>query len=156
MGKAPSMKGGFGLRRLFIFPPKYRGGKVIDESVVTYDYLPTFCEMLRVDSDELFQQPDGISLWSLWTGKDNTLPERSLYWHYPLENPHFLGGRSSAAVRSGDWKLIQFYDSGEFELYNLKNDIGESDNLAAQYPEIVNQLIEKLNGWRHEVGVGKQ
>lgn len=155
-GKSSQYEGGLRIAKIVYFPAKVPGGRVIDESVATYDYLPTFCEMLRVGSDELFQQPDGISLWPLWTGKDNTLPERSLYWHYPLEKPHFLGGRSSAAIRSGDWKLIQFYDSGEFELYNLKNDIGESNNLAARYPGVVSQLVEELDEWRDEVGVEKQ
>lgn len=152
-GKSSQYEGGLRIAKIVYFPAMIPGGRVIDESVVTYDYLPTFCEMLGVDNKELFQQPDGLSLWPLWTGKADKLAERSFYWHYPLEKPHFLGGRSSAAIRSGDWKLIQFYDSGTYELYNLKNDISESNNLSAQYPDIVDQLVEKLDVWRQDVGV---
>lgn len=151
-GKSSQYEGGLRIPKIVYFPAKVPKGKVIDESVVTYDYLPTFCDMLNVDEKKLSQQPDGISLWPLWTGKTDRLNERELYWHYPLEKPHFLGGRSSAAVRSGDWKLIQFYDSGSLELYNLKKDIGESNNLVNQYSDIADQLLKKLEAWRKEVG----
>lgn len=150
-GKSSQYEGGLRVAKIVYFPAKIPGGRVIDESVVTYDYLPTFCEMLGIKKKKLFQQPDGISLWPLWTGKANKLAKRSLYWHYPLERPHFLGGRSAAAIRSGDWKLIEFYDSGTFELYNLKNDIGETNNLADQYPDITAKLAKELEAWRKEV-----
>lgn len=152
-GKSSQYEGGLRIAKIVYFPAKVPGGRVVDESVATYDYMPTFCDMLGVDNEEIAQKPDGFSLWRLWTGKDDKLAERSLYWHYPLEQPHFLGGRSAAAIRSGDWKLIQFYDSGSFELYNLKNDISETNNLVAQHPEIVEQLVGKLDKWREDVGV---
>ena len=151
-GKSSQYEGGLRIAKIVYYPPEIPRGKVIDESVVTYDYLPTFCEMLNADENELSQKPDGVSLWSLWTGKTNRVQERALYWHYPLDKPHFLGGRSSAAIRSGDWKLIQFYDSHTLELYNLKKDIGESDNLVTQYPDITDQLLKKLDAWREDVG----
>jgi arylsulfatase A len=151
-GKSSQYEGGLRIAKIVYFPAKIPQGKVIEEQVVTYDYLPTFCEMLGVSKKTLYQQPDGLSLWSLWTGKKSALAERALYWHYPLEKPHFLGGRSSAVIRSGDWKLMQFYDSGALELYNLKDDIGESNNLVLQHPDIAKELMEKLNAWRADVG----
>lgn len=151
-GKSSQYEGGIRIAKIVYFPAMIPQGKVIDEPVVTYDYLPTFCDMLGVNKKELYQQPDGFSLWSLWTGKSDSLKERALCWHYPLDKPHFLGGRSSAAIRLGDWKLMQFYDSGALELYNLKEDIGETNNLVLQHPDIVKDLMAKLNTWREDVG----
>ena len=80
------------------------------------------------------------------------LPRDALFWHYPLEKPHFLGGRSSGAIRQGDWKLIELFDTGERELYNLADDVGEQRNLADRMPERVAKLREKLEAWRTQVG----
>ena len=79
-------------------------------------------------------------------------PSNTFFWHYPLEKPHFLGGRSSSAIREGDWKLIEFFDTGEIELYNLADDIGEQNNLAEEYPDIRQAMLGKLRNWRKELG----
>lgn len=151
-GKSSQYEGGLRIAKIVFYPPGIQRGSVIDEPVITCDYLPTFCDMLQVEQTYLAQHPDGISLWPLWTSKTTTLQDRALYWHYPLDKPHFLGGRSSAAIRSGDWKLIQFYDTGTLELYHLKEDIGESNNLLSQHADIADQLLKKLDAWREEVG----
>jgi arylsulfatase A-like enzyme len=81
-----------------------------------------------------------------------SLPPRPFFWHYPLEKPHFLGGRSSGAVRSNGWKLIEFFDDGHLELYNLNEDMGEKNNLAEKNPEKTAELLKLLRSWRKEVG----
>ncbi len=80
-----------------------------------------------------------------------TFHRDTIYWHYPLKKPHFLGGQSSRAIRKGDWKLIEFYDTGRIELYNLADDIGEERNLVARFPKLAKQLDEKLEKWLSEV-----
>jgi arylsulfatase A-like enzyme len=70
-----------------------------------------------------------------------------------LPRPHVQGGRSSGAIRQGDWKLIEFYDTGELELYNLSDDIGESRNLAATLPAKTAEMKERLAAWREEEGI---
>jgi arylsulfatase A-like enzyme len=72
-----------------------------------------------------------------------------IYWHYP----HYpnQGGRPGGAIRQGDYKLIEFYDTGEKELYNLKKDIGETNNLIKKEPKQAKELAEKLNNWRKSV-----
>jgi len=80
------------------------------------------------------------------------MPDRTFYWHYPLDKPHFLGGRSAGSIRHGDWKLISFFDDGHKELYNLKNDIGEKHDLAARYPDKVKELTNALVAWQKSVG----
>jgi arylsulfatase A-like enzyme len=92
------------------------------------------------------QVSDGISMMPLFNG--GAVPRNALYWHYPLAEPHFLGGRSSGAMRDGDYKLIEFFDTGEFELYNLREDIGETRNLASAMPHKVTELRDTLVAWR--------
>jgi arylsulfatase A-like enzyme len=90
---------------------------------------------------------DGIPIQELL--KDpRKYQERTLFWHYPLEKPHFLGGRSSGAVRQGNFKLIEFYDDGTIELYNLKEDLGETTNLSGKLPAQRDRLLGLLRDWR--------
>lgn len=124
-----------------LLPP----GGVSDEKVITYDFLPTFCSMLQYDTRAITQKMDGVTLWPLLTGKVGKLRKRELFWHYPLERPHFLGGRSSAAIQHDGWKLIRFYDTGELELYNLESDPGETTNQLEQQPRKARKLLKRLN-----------
>lgn len=151
-GKSTQYEGGLRIPMIISAPSLLPIEKVIDEPVVNYDYLPTFCEMLGVSNKQLTQHVDGVSLWPLWTGTKPTLKKRALCWHYPIPQPHFLRGRSSAAIRFGDWKLMQFYDTGDLELYNLKDDIGEKKNVLVDNMQIATDLIKQLNAWRKKVG----
>ena len=74
-----------------------------------------------------------------------------MYWHYPLSKPHFLGGFSGGAIREGDWKLIEKFETGETELYNLKKDVSEQNDVSGSNVEIVNTLKNKLKSWRESV-----
>jgi arylsulfatase A-like enzyme len=78
------------------------------------------------------------------------LPPRPLLWHYP----HYgnQGGSPAAAVRDGDWKLIELFEGPRFELYNVKEDIAEKHDLAAAEPERVQKMKSKLEAWQKEVG----
>jgi len=80
------------------------------------------------------------------------LDRNTLYWHYPLKKPHFLGGRSAGAIRQGDLKLIEFFDNGEVELYNLTEDIEERNNLAQKLPQKAAELQKRLTEWRRNIG----
>jgi arylsulfatase A-like enzyme len=72
-----------------------------------------------------------------------------LFWHYP--HYHQQGGVPYSAVRKGNWKLIQNFDSNSYELYDLKNDIGEKENLYEKRAEIALNLKETLDNWRDDV-----
>lgn len=76
--------------------------------------------------------------------------DRSIYWHFP----HYgnQGGAPTAAIRDGNWKLIENYEDGTLELFNLKDDLGEQTNLVAQHPEKRDRLHQALRSWRDEVG----
>ena len=91
---------------------------------------------------------DGVSLASLLTGK-GPAPARSFYWHFP----HYTnqGSRPAGAMRQGPWKLIEPYDEGEPELYNLDTDVGEQQNLSAQQPARLATMRTSLADWRQQV-----
>jgi arylsulfatase A-like enzyme len=111
------------------------------------DFYPTVLELagmaLRPN-----QHQDGVSLVGLLRGLHPEL--RSLFWHYP----HYgnQGGRPSGAVREGDWKLIEWYEDGQLELYNIRHDLSERYNLASLLPEKARELLGKLSAWREELG----
>lgn len=122
-------------------------GSVCHAPTSTIDFYPTLARMAGVDRKTL-PALDGRSLFPVLTGKGEKPPP--LFWHYPLKRPHFLGGRSSGAVRLGDYKLIEFFDTNELELYNLAEDLGERKNLAEKKPDQTKQLHLLLKNWRSE------
>lgn len=97
---------------------------------------------------------DGVSLLPLLK-QSGTLSRRAIYWHYPHYHSSSIG--PCGAVRAGDYKLIEWYDEticgpgNEFELYNLKEDIGERNNLTRKMPEKARELKEMLSTWRRRV-----
>ena len=150
-GKSTLYEGGIREPAIVYQPGKIYGGRVIEEQIVNFDFYPTLCELSGTKLPKK-QFIDGKSLVPVLTGKSvNKEPPRIFYWHYPLEKRHFLGGRSAGAIREGDWKLIEFFDTGERELYNLKDDLGETKNLVSGHPEKVDDLQQKLILWRKNV-----
>ena len=80
--------------------------------------------------------------------KGGTLPERALFWHYP----HYgnQGGAPAAAIRRGDWKLIEWLEDGRAELFNLAQDPGEATDLSASAPERAARLRAELHDWQRQ------
>ena len=149
-GKSTLYEGGIRVPVIVRWPARIKPGTTDATPIITADYYPTFLQAAGVSADHS-QVVDGVSLMPLFQGSGR-LQRDTLYWHYPLAKPHFLGGPSSGAIRSGDFKLIEFYDTGKVELYNLRNDIGEQHDLAATMPEEVVELRRKLAAWRQQVG----
>lgn len=147
-GKGWMYEGGIREPMMISWPGSGSEGTLSDVPVTSTDFYPTILEMagLELKPD---QHMDGISLAPLLTGKEE-LAERSLYWHYPHYSNQ--GGKPGAAVRLGDYKLIEFFDPGGVELYNLAEDIGETTNLAKQLPEKTEELLDLLHVWQEEVG----
>ena len=150
-GKSMLYEGGVRVPLIVWAPDLVRSG-VVDRPVSTYDFYPTLMEL--IDAAPNTQETDGLSFAGMLTGtRENPVTERSFYWHYPLEKPHFLGGRSAGSIRKGDWKLIEFFDDGSSELYNLKDDAGENRNLAQLFPDKLSELSADLKAWRKQVAV---
>ena len=94
------------------------------------------------------QHVDGVSLLPLLKGQSH-LEREAIYWHYP----HYgnQGGTPGSSVRAGDWKLIEFFEDGRLELYNLREDLSEEHNLAAERPGLTAKLAGMLAAWRESV-----
>ncbi len=143
-GKGWLYEGGIRVPLIIKWPGTVTPGTVCHEPVISHDFYPTMLEMallpLRPD-----QHADGLSLVPLLK-QSAKLDRNAIYWHYP--HYHGSGNTPSAAVRAGHYKLIEFYDEGQVELYNLKNDISEKNNLAAKMPEKTAQLKKMLRDWQ--------
>jgi len=152
-GKGWLYEGGVREPTIIRAPGTTRAGSVCEVPVVSTDFLPTLLELAGAPASE--KQLDGLSLVPLLKGGDAedipaALTERALYWHYP----HYHGStwKPGASIRDGDWKLIEFYETGTTEVYNLATDPGEQNNLTATRPNKTKALRAKLSAWQKERG----
>jgi len=150
-GKSTLYEGGVREPLIVHWPGVTPAGKVCKTPTMNIDFCPTFAEMAGAKLDPA-QQLDGLSIVPLLKDPAAKLPRDTFCWHYPLAQAHLLGGRSAGSIRQGDWKLIEFFDTGNVELYDLAADPSESKDLAAQSPEKAKQLRDALAAWRKRVG----
>ena len=148
-GKGFPYEGGIREPLIVKWPGVTKPGATCSVPVSSIDYFPTLLEIAGVP---LPGKVDGLSFVPLL--KQAGVPARdALYWHYP----HYWGGvpprvRPFGAVRADDWKLIEFYEDMNVELYNLKDDLGEKHDLAKEQSAKVEELRAKLHQWRESVG----
>ena len=115
--------------------------------VTSTDFYPTVLDIAGIDPLPE-QHSDGVSICPLLKG-DREFKREAIYWHYP----HYgnQGGTPGASVRDGDWKLIRFFEDGHEELYNLREDIGETKNLSELQPAKRVELSSKLSAWQEQI-----
>jgi len=145
-GKGYQFEGGI-REPYFIKVPGIGNGQKCSTPVSGTDFYPTFLELAGIPLKPQ-EHTDGVSLVPLLKGE--TIAERPLIWHYP----HYgnQGGEPSSIIRLGEWKLIHYYEDGHEELYNLKTDLNETNDVAANNSELVVQLSEKLFTMLNEMG----
>ncbi len=149
-------EGGIRVPLIVRWPGEVEPGGVTDSRVIGTDLYPTILEIANAPSPD-GQVLDGVTLLPVLTG-DGALPERPLFWHFPayLEADRSVAGpwrtTPAGAVRLGDYKLIEFFEDGTTELYDLRSDIGESNDLAEEMPEKVAELKALLDEWRAATG----
>ena len=116
--------------------------------VTSPDFYPTLLEAAGLDPRPA-QHADGVSVAGLLGGGDR-LDRDAIFWHYP----HYgnQGGTPGCSVRCGDYKLIEFFEDRRVELYNLREDIGETRNLAPDQPDLARDLHARLRAWLAGVG----
>lgn len=134
-----------GLREPFLvhWPGMTKGGMVSDVPVSGLDLLPTILRM--AEAPHAPGPLDGLDLTDLF--RNGTPPQRdTLYWHYPHYSDQ--GGTPGSAIREGDWKLIEFFENDQLELYNLSLDPGEQYNFASSFADRASYLRSKLSAWR--------
>ncbi|QQS46360.1 MAG: sulfatase [Acidobacteriota bacterium] len=151
-GKGYLYEGGIRVPLIIAWPKRIKAGSVNRTPVYSMDLFVTAVEAAGSRNTT---GTDGMSLLPLLTGRGG-LRREALYWHYPhYSNQSINGGRldqPGAAIRQGDYKLIEFYQDNRVELYDLKNDIGERNDLARGNPRLAERLRGKLAAWRKTVG----
>jgi arylsulfatase A-like enzyme len=149
-GKGFLYEGGIRVPLIVKWPAKVKPGTVTDQVACSIDFFPTIMEATGVTAKPMSSVPvlDGVSLVPVFKGEK--LTPREIYWHYP----HYAnqGGKPGGAVRFKEYKLIEFYEDGRRELYDVQKDPGENRNLAAEAPAVTNALAEALDEWRKKVG----
>ncbi len=147
-GKGSSYEGGVRVPCIVKWPGVTQAGGICHEPVISADFFPTLAEVAGVKLDAE-REIDGESLVPLLTGRSD-LKREAIYWHYPHYHPG--GATPYGAVRRGDWKLIEFFEDDHVELYNLRDDISERNDLAAAMPKLADRLRRNLHSWRTRVG----
>lgn len=148
-GKGWLYEGGIRVPGLVRLPGRVPAGSVSSVPTTSPDWLPTICEAIAAPLPETTL--DGVSIWQAITTREPTAAKpRPLFWHYP----HYgnQGGAPGAAIRDGDWKLIEWFDDGREELFNLAADPSETQNLLRTEPERAAALRQRLRDWQQDVG----
>ena len=141
-------EGGIREPMIIKWPGKGDRGTLCDVPVISTDFYPSILEMagLPLQPD---QHRDGVSVAPLLKGKKK-LQREALYWHFPHYSNHGMQS-PGGAVRVGDYKLLEYYENGTVQLFNLKDDIGEQDDLSRSQPERTAKLRGMLHAWRTDV-----
>lgn len=153
-GKGMFYEGGIRVPYIFSWKGKIAAGKTNETPINSVDLYPTLVEVAGAEKPSDYTL-DGESYASLLTGAKSKLNRDAIYWHFP----GYLGASAgqwrttpAGTIHAGDYKLIEFFEDGQQELYNLKDDVGEEHNLAKANPEKVKELHAKLVAWREKVG----
>jgi arylsulfatase A-like enzyme len=133
----------------FIIYDKDLTKKDCNEVTVNTDIYPTLLDLCGL-SLLPEQHLDGVSMKPYLT-ENKELTDRTLYWHSPRARPHSTGDHNCTAVRVGKYKLIDYYDSGDLELYDLEKDPYETTNLAEKDKKLTKKLLKEINTWKKEI-----
>ena len=164
--KGTYYEGGIRVPFFVNWPGRVAPGTESNEPITGVDLYPTLCDIAGA-STPASQAIDGKSLLPLFEQKTKSFDTggipRSLYWHFPAYLDSYGQGHSAeqqdalfrsrpcSIIRRGPWKLMQFFETGNLELYHLSNDIGEANNVAEQNPQIVAELLNDLQSWQTKV-----
>ncbi|MDA0350022.1 MAG: sulfatase [Verrucomicrobia bacterium] len=146
--KGSNYEGGLRVPVIIKWPGVTKPGSVSHVPIISNDFYPTILGATGLPKRPQ-QHMDGVDLSPVLKGQGKVKRE-ALFWHYPHYNQH-PSSFPSGVIRKGDWKLIENYDTGELELYNLSADIGETSNLAKKEKKKTRELLNELNAWRAEV-----
>ena len=151
-GKGMLYEGGTRCAYIFRRPGAIAAGSVSHEPICSVDLYPTLLELTGAAAPQ-HQPLDGVSYLQVLQ-QGGKLTRDGIYWHFP----GYLGAGDdtwrttpAGAIRSGDYKLLEFFEDDRVELYNLRDDVGQKNNLAKSEPEKTAELLGKLRAWRREI-----
>lgn len=152
-GKGSLYEGGTRDPFIVRWPGKVKAGTTCDVPAIHVDVYPTLLELAGTKAADGYVL-DGESLAPLFLAKSENLKRDAIFQHFP----GYLGAGAGSwrttpvgLIEIGDWKLMEFFEDGRLELYNLADDIGEKNNLAEKMPEKTKELHERMLAWRKEI-----
>jgi arylsulfatase A-like enzyme len=147
-GKGSLYEGGVRVPLIISWPGVTPHGAECREPVLSTDLFYTMLAMAGLSQPDP-SCGDGLSLAGLLASPQTHLARDALFFHYP----HYYSSTSPvSAIRAGDWKLLEYYEDDRVELYNLREDLGETTDLAARMSDQVRRLQDRLHGWLAAVG----
>ena len=150
-GKGSAYEGGVREPMIVRWPGVVKAGSQCDHYLMVEDFYPTILEIAGIRNYQTVQQRDGISFLPLLTDQGK-MKNRDIYWHYPHSwGPKGPGIGATSSIRSGNWKLVYYYADGKRELFNIKEDIGEKNDLAQEEPKLTKKLARKLGNYLRSV-----
>jgi arylsulfatase A-like enzyme len=160
-GKGSYYEGGIRVPLLVHWKGKIKPGSRSDVPVINLDFYPTLLALcgIKITGNKIL---DGIDISKLLFDPNTKIPQRPLFWHFPVYLQKYAGKedesrdplfrtRPGTAMRLGKWKLIEYFEDGALELYNLQKDLGEKNNVAKKYPEKLKELHKIMIQWRRSV-----
>jgi arylsulfatase A-like enzyme len=151
-GKGSVHEGGIREPMIVKWPGKTQKNSITDSFVIIEDFFPTILELAGISDYNTIQPVDGKSFTNVLKGQEQADPERPLFWHYPNNwGPTGPGIGATSTIRKGDWKLIYYHIDQQFELFNIKNDIGETINLADRKKLKLEKLAKTLGTYLRSV-----
>jgi arylsulfatase A-like enzyme len=147
-GKGWLYEGGIRVPLIVKWPAQGKRAAVCDVPVISTDLYPSLLEMIGVPALP-DQHTDGVSIASLMRGASE-LPREAIYWHFPHYSNHGMQS-PGGAVRWRDYKLIEYFENNTVQLFNLREDPGETHDLAREEPESAAKLRAMLHRWREKV-----
>jgi arylsulfatase A-like enzyme len=152
-GKGMLYEGGVRVPFIVRWPGVIKPATTCNEPAIHVDIFPTFLELAGAAKPS--QALDGKSMVPMFKDPSAKLDRDALYVHFPGYLEGYGSGQWRTApvgtIQAGDWKLLEFFETGKLELYNLRDDLGERTNLAEKMPEKVRDLHAKLVAWRKDV-----
>ncbi len=155
-GKGMLYEGGIRVPFIARWPAATKGGKTSDQPIAHVDLYPTFVEIANGKRPADYAL-DGVSFAKLLREPHAEMKRPPIYWHFPGYLESYIKEdvwRTTpvSVIRDADWKLLEFLEDGRVELFNLRDDLGETENLAARHVGKTRELLAKLAAWRTETG----
>ena len=151
-GKGSAYEGGIREPMIVKWPGKVKPGSKCNDYLIIEDFYPTIIEMAGIKDYSTVQKVDGRSIVPMLLQSGTTSSGRKLFWHFPNNwGPTGPGIGASSTIRNGEWKLIYFYEDKRFELYNINEDIGELNNLAASQPDKVREMAKDMGNYLRSI-----
>ena len=140
-------EGGIRVPLIIKWPGDSKAGTVCDAPVISIDFYPTIMDMIGL-ADKVTDDKEGVSIVPLIRG--DSIQERAIFWHFPHYSNHGMQS-PGGAIRVGKYKLLEYFENGSVQLFNLEDDIGEQNDLAKIETERTRELRSRLQEWRDSV-----